>query len=217
MCELSLFLFAPSVSLPFPETLQEVEVPVLGNRQCNCLNGVGTVTDNMICAGVLAGGKDSCQVGCFVSFVTCWSRYRIFVKSSHISSPTPQGDSGGPMVIQQGSVWIQSGVVSFGFGCARPNLPGVYSRVSRYQSWINSHIGSDKPGFVQFTSSGLDADSSYTCPGLPPPVVTTTAPTTTTTSAGPDVITLPSTDSSAECKYHDDPVVLKTRRSFPLT
>ncbi|CAK6970938.1 prostasin-like%2C partial [Scomber scombrus] len=32
------------VSLPFPETLQEVEVPVLGNRQCNCLNGVGTVT-----------------------------------------------------------------------------------------------------------------------------------------------------------------------------
>ncbi|KAK7919665.1 hypothetical protein WMY93_010949 [Mugilogobius chulae] len=26
--------------LPFPETLQEVEVPVVGNRQCNCLNGV---------------------------------------------------------------------------------------------------------------------------------------------------------------------------------
>ncbi len=62
---------APSVSLPFPETLQEVEVPVVGNRQCNCLNGVGTITDNMICAGVLAGGKDSCQVGCFISFVTC--------------------------------------------------------------------------------------------------------------------------------------------------
>lgn len=188
MCELSLFLFAPSVSLPFPETLQEVEVPVLGNRQCNCLNGVGTVTDNMICAGVLAGGKDSCQVGCFVSFVTCWSRYRIFVKSSHISSPTPQGDSGGPMVIQQGSVWIQSGVVSFGFGCARPNLPGVYSRVSRYQSWINSHIGSDKPGFVQFTSSGLDADSSYTCPGLPPP---TTRPPTLKPTTPPQPVTSP--------------------------
>ncbi|KAM8729871.1 transmembrane protease serine 9-like [Acanthopagrus schlegelii] len=126
--------------------------------------------------------------------------FRKFIKSSDISSPSPQGDSGGPMVSQQGSVWIQSGVVSFGFGCARPNLPGVYSRVSRYQSWINSHISSDKPGFVQFTSSGLDADSSYTCPGLPPPVVTTTAPPKTTTSAGPDVITatLPSTDASAE-------------------
>uniref|UniRef100_A0A3Q2VS05 Peptidase S1 domain-containing protein n=1 Tax=Haplochromis burtoni TaxID=8153 RepID=A0A3Q2VS05_HAPBU len=56
------------VALPFPQTLQEVEVPVVGNRQCNCLNGVGTVTDNMICAGVLAGGKDSCQVGFLISF-----------------------------------------------------------------------------------------------------------------------------------------------------
>ncbi|AWP17631.1 Serine protease 27 [Scophthalmus maximus] len=140
-------------SLPLPETLQEVEVPVLGNRQCNCLNGVGTVTDNMICAGVLAGGKDSCQ-----------------------------GDSGGPMVSKQGSVWVQSGVVSFGFGCARPNLPGVYSRVSRYQSWINSFIRSDRPGFVQFTSSGPDADSSYTCLGLPP------SPTTSSTTRPSTVI-----------------------------
>ncbi|XP_068439573.1 transmembrane protease serine 9-like [Clinocottus analis] len=160
------------VSLPFPETLQEVELAVLGNRQCDCLNGVGTVTDNMICAGVLAGGKDSCQ-----------------------------GDSGGPMVNQQGSVWVQSGVVSFGSGCARPNLPGVYSRVSNYQSWINSHISSDKPGFVQFNSSGLDADSSYTCPGLPPPVISAT---TTICNAGTDTTTESgSTTSSAECKYPD--------------
>ncbi|XP_029312594.1 serine protease 27-like [Cottoperca gobio] len=140
------------LSLPFPKTLQEVKLPVLGNRQCNCLH-VGRVTDNMLCAGVLAGGKDSCQ-----------------------------GDSGGPMVNQQGSVWVQSGIVSFGLGCARPNLPGVYSRVSRYQSWINSHIKSDKPGFVQFNSSGLDADSSYICPGLSPPLVTSAAATTTTTT-----------------------------------
>lgn len=54
------------MSLPFPQTLQEVEVPVVGNRQCNCLNGVGTVTDNMMCAGLLAGGKDSCQVMCSI-------------------------------------------------------------------------------------------------------------------------------------------------------
>ncbi|CAL9699060.1 unnamed protein product [Knipowitschia caucasica] len=128
--------------LPFPETLQEVEVPVVGNRQCNCLNGVGTITDNMICAGLKVGGKDSCQ-----------------------------GDSGGPMVSKQGPVWVQSGVVSFGYGCAQPNLPGVYSRVSNYQSWINSHISSDQPGFVQFVSRGPDPDSSTTCPGLPPPLV----------------------------------------------
>ncbi|XP_055006504.1 LOW QUALITY PROTEIN: serine protease 27-like [Boleophthalmus pectinirostris] len=140
--------------LPFPQTLQEVEVPVVGNRQCNCLNGVGTITDNMICAGLFGGGKDSCQ-----------------------------GDSGGPMVSKQGSVWVQSGVVSFGFGCARPNLPGVYSRVSNYQPWINSHISSDQPGFVQFMSSGPDPDTSATCPGLPPPpLLTTTAPPQDTTT-----------------------------------
>ncbi|XP_026170760.1 transmembrane protease serine 9-like [Mastacembelus armatus] len=140
------------VPLPPPQTLQEVEVPVVGNRQCNCLLGVGRVTDNMICAGALAGGKDSCQ-----------------------------GDSGGPMVSKQGSIWIQSGIVSFGFGCARPNLPGVYSRVSRYESWINSHISTDKPGFVKFISKGPNTDNSYTCPGLPPPPTTLpTTPSTTT-------------------------------------
>uniref|UniRef100_I3JSL4 Acrosin n=1 Tax=Oreochromis niloticus TaxID=8128 RepID=I3JSL4_ORENI len=137
------------VSLPFPQNLMEVEVPVVGNRQCNCDNGVGTITDNMICAGLSAGGKDSCQ-----------------------------GDSGGPMVIKQSGRWIQAGVVSFGNGCARPNFPGVYARVSQYQTWINSQISSNQPGFMMFTSTGTNSDLSVTCTGLPP--VPTTTPTTTT-------------------------------------
>uniref|UniRef100_A0A3B3UAE3 Si:dkey-32n7.7 n=1 Tax=Poecilia latipinna TaxID=48699 RepID=A0A3B3UAE3_9TELE len=120
--------------LPHPQTLQEVKVPVIGNRQCNCLLRTTSLTENMICAGVLSGGKDSCQ-----------------------------GDSGGPMVSKQRSRWIQSGVVSFGDGCARPNLPGVYTRVSQYQSWINARIRFNKPGFVEFTSRGEDPDSSFTC------------------------------------------------------
>uniref|UniRef100_A0A8C1EQF7 Uncharacterized protein n=1 Tax=Cyprinus carpio carpio TaxID=630221 RepID=A0A8C1EQF7_CYPCA len=127
------------VPLPSPNVLQEVEVPVIGNRQCNCLYGVGEITDNMICAGLLEGGKDSCQ-----------------------------GDSGGPMVSRQSSVWVQSGIVSFGTGCARPELPGVYTRVSHYQEWISSLVCSDPPGFVQFTSAGADPDNSYSCPGLTP-------------------------------------------------
>lgn len=113
-----------------------------------------------------------------------------FLKSSVILIPSPQGDSGGPMVSKQGAVWVQSGIVSFGLGCARPKLPGVYSRVSHYQSWIDSHISSDKPGFVLFTSSGLDTDSSYTCPGLPPPLPSTAGSDTTTVT------------SSAECEYN---------------
>ncbi|XP_043118558.1 uncharacterized protein LOC122361707 isoform X2 [Puntigrus tetrazona] len=120
--------------------LQEVEVPVIGNRQCNCLYGVGNITDNMICAGLLEGGKDSCQ-----------------------------RDLGGPMVSMQSSVWVQSGIVSFGTVCAGPELPDVYTRVSRYQEWISSFVCSDPPGFVQFTSAEADPDYSYSCPGLPPP------------------------------------------------
>nr|XP_024003133.1 prostasin-like [Salvelinus alpinus] len=133
-----------------PQILQEVDVPVVGNRQCNCNYGVGSITENMICAGPSAGGKDSCQ-----------------------------GDSGGPIVSKQGSRWIQSGVVSFGHGCALANFPGVYARVSQYQTWINSQITSDQPGFTTFLSSGTDSDLRVTCTGLPSVRTTTTTPTTT--------------------------------------
>uniref|UniRef100_A0A3Q2WPF4 Serine protease 27-like n=1 Tax=Haplochromis burtoni TaxID=8153 RepID=A0A3Q2WPF4_HAPBU len=132
-----------------------VQVPVVGNRQCNCNYGVGRITDNMICAGLSAGGKDSCQ-----------------------------GDSGGPMVSKQIGRWIQAGIVSFREGCARPNLPGVYTRVSKYQTWITSQITSNRPGFMTFTSTGTNSDLSVTCTGLLPVptttnITTTTLPTTT--------------------------------------
>uniref|UniRef100_A0A8C6UES1 Peptidase S1 domain-containing protein n=1 Tax=Neogobius melanostomus TaxID=47308 RepID=A0A8C6UES1_9GOBI len=121
------------ISLPSPQNLMEVEVPVVGNRKCNCNYAeIILITDNMICAGLEAGGKGSCQ-----------------------------GDSGGPMVSKQNSRWIQSGVVSFGKrGCTPPNSPTVYARVSRYQSWINSKITENQPGFMTFTSSGTDSDLS---------------------------------------------------------
>ncbi|XP_062382938.1 transmembrane protease serine 9-like [Sardina pilchardus] len=129
-------------SLPHPDVLQEVEVPVMDNKVCNELLTFTEITENMICAGLREGGKDSCQ-----------------------------GDSGGPMVNRDGSVWVQSGVVSFGVGCARPNLPGVYARVSRYEDWIKSHISSDPPGFVQVIT-----------PTLLPPVSTTASGTKVTCS-----------------------------------
>uniref|UniRef100_UPI0009B362F0 transmembrane protease serine 9-like n=1 Tax=Monopterus albus TaxID=43700 RepID=UPI0009B362F0 len=53
---------AIGVPPPVPYNLREVDVPVVGNRQCNCDYGVGTITDNMMCAGSPAGGKGTCQV-----------------------------------------------------------------------------------------------------------------------------------------------------------
>ncbi|XP_038594133.1 tryptase-like [Micropterus salmoides] len=106
------------VSLPYPQNLQEVSVPIVSNDECYTAYG-GKITSNMICAGVAQGGKDSCQ-----------------------------GDSGGPLVTKTSSTWVQAGVVSFGELCAQPNFPGVYARVSQYHSWINSHITTDQPRFV---------------------------------------------------------------------
>ncbi|MEQ2160374.1 hypothetical protein GOODEAATRI_033160, partial [Goodea atripinnis] len=79
-----------------------------------------------------------------------------------------KGDSGGPMVSNQDNRWIQAGIVSFGKQCALPNFPGVYSRVSQYQAWINSQITTNPPGFVTYTSTGNDRDLSVSCPGVPP-------------------------------------------------
>lgn len=46
-------------------------------------------------------------------------------------------DSGGPLVNRDN---ILIGVVSTGIGCARPGLPGIYTRVSEFGPWIHSTI-----------------------------------------------------------------------------
>ena len=93
----------------FPNRLQEVQVPLASHESCTTAyaNVDVSITDNMVCAGLPEGGKDSCQ-----------------------------GDSGGPLVYQKDSDWFQVGVVSFGEGCAEEGYPGVYTKVSNYTEWV---------------------------------------------------------------------------------
>jgi trypsin len=63
----------------------------------------------------------------------------------HICAGLPQGgkdscsgDSGGPLL--DSSSMVQYGLVSYGVGCALPDSPGVYTRVSNYMGWIQEFI-----------------------------------------------------------------------------
>ena len=47
-----------------------------------------------------------------------------------------QGDSGGPFMCGK----QLSGVVSWGYGCAQPGFPGVYTQTSYFVSWLNQNM-----------------------------------------------------------------------------
>lgn len=60
-----------------------------------------------------------------------------------------QGDSGGPLYDSDSETLV--GIVSWGYDCADPQFPGVYSRISSQISWIEKTIcaehSSPKPDF----------------------------------------------------------------------
>ena len=79
----------------------------------------------MIGAGPLAGGQDTCQ-----------------------------GDSGGPLFIPPAVQAPLVGDTSWGFGCARPNAPGIYGEVYQgaLRTFVNGLVG--RPGERQLRGHG---------------------------------------------------------------
>ncbi len=132
------------------DILMEVAVPIVSNSQCNAI--YGQITANMLCAGDLTnGGIDSCQ-----------------------------GDSGGPLVVLGENGWLQAGIVSFGEGCAEPNSPGVYTRISQYMSWLAEIAGVAAPVPSPSPTSTPDPSPSPTQTATPDPTPSLTpAPTAT--------------------------------------
>ncbi|XP_043524581.1 serine protease snake-like isoform X1 [Frieseomelitta varia] len=56
---------------------------------------------------------------------------------------TCQGDSGGPLQIphpKNECLFQLLGITSFGLGCAIPNTPGIYTRISHYLNWIEDNV-----------------------------------------------------------------------------
>lgn len=93
--------------------LLEVDVPTAPTDICSAqMTAQGSpslvLSSYHLCAGYEQGGCDSCQ-----------------------------GDSGGPLFLfDTNESIVQVGITSYGIGCSNPKSPGVYTRLSRYISWM---------------------------------------------------------------------------------
>jgi len=151
--------------------LHEVTVEVLGKTNCGA--HTSGMTPDMFCAGLLQGGKDSCQ-----------------------------GDSGGPLVAKNendnnGAATLV-GVVSWGYGCADVNAPGVYSDVSNYvqNGWLNSQLSNINTCPPPSSSDWSPAGSSTPSTASTPPPFSTTSSQPSTASPSTQPPPSPSTTSS---------------------
>ncbi|XP_043277606.1 protein masquerade [Venturia canescens] len=100
---------------PIPLKVREAEIPIVSDAEC--IRKVNAVTEKIFilpassfCAGG-EPGNDACQ-----------------------------GDGGGPLVCQDDGFYELAGLVSWGFGCGRVDVPGVYVKVSAFIGWINQII-----------------------------------------------------------------------------
>ncbi|XP_048864402.1 urokinase-type plasminogen activator-like [Brienomyrus brachyistius] len=92
----------------YSQYLKEGTVQLVAQEDCTSNTYYGTkVTDNMFCASSHDWTTDACK-----------------------------GDSGGPLICKVGNHMFLFGIVSWGEECAKRNRPGVYTKVTNYNKWI---------------------------------------------------------------------------------
>ena len=128
-------------------------------------------------AATEGGGQQRYLLKAQVPFITdsqCQQAYSELVPSEEICAgnwssggvDTCQGDSGGPMFRRDNNnAWIQVGIVSWGYGCARPENPGVYAQVSTFASAIASAAASLPGGGTQ-PGRTFENQNNYNIPDL---------------------------------------------------
>ncbi|XP_053257564.1 tissue-type plasminogen activator isoform X1 [Podarcis raffonei] len=111
-CEISGYGKHEEFSAFFSERLKEGHVRLYPDSQCTPkLLSNRTVTENMLCAGDTREIDDACK-----------------------------GDSGGPLVCLNNGQMNLLGIISWGVGCGKKGIPGVYTKVVHYLSWIQENM-----------------------------------------------------------------------------
>lgn len=92
--------------------LKQAHVKLIDRERCNEYTWYdGLVTENMLCAGYMEGGTNTCD-----------------------------GDDGGPLVSYYGGSYKVIGVTSWRHDCSAAKKPGVYAKVSKHVAWIDIMI-----------------------------------------------------------------------------
>lgn len=145
--------------------MRKVTVPIVSNARCDDgYGGIGQpITDRMMCAGdTSVGGIDACQ-----------------------------GDSGGPLFTANSGTFTVIGIVSSGEGCALKDYPGIYTRVSFFESWITFYTGDLGPTATLTPSLSPTASQTPTTTRTPTATATRTMPPTRTATRTPTATLTP--------------------------
>lgn len=101
-----------------PDVLQTMSLKIFSDDYCIKTSLYEEDTFNTgasFCAGYDDGSQDSCQ-----------------------------GDSGGPLICVVDGAPVLYGVVSYGYGCADSDYPGIYAKVASQIDWLSSVIDTNE-------------------------------------------------------------------------